>query len=458
MSRNSHKYDAWINAGFYSALQKISVVIFGVLSTMLLAHKGLKVTQMGVWSLFLVMTGLVEMIRHGLIRNSFIKYLSGNETESKDIILASALIMNIAITILIAFLLIIFNSFISHKLHAPELISMVKIFVVCFFLLIPFLHFEWIMIAESNFKGIFFSYLMRQGVTLLLLVIWMLLKMDVTLNLLVVFLLIGIITGSITAASFCKNYFSSPFVFSKEWINKLWQFGKNSFGTGISNLFFRNADQFLVSNLISPAAASLKAVALQGISLRIFNMCDIPSQVIGDILFPKSANLSVDDHTTIRYYYEKSVGITLAIILPIVIGIVLFSKWIVLILAGANYLQTIPYLRLLMIATIFLAFLKQFGTITDGTGLPHINFYMLTVIAVVNIASCYYFIAQYGLMGAAYGLLVTHCIAFCLTQYILFKLYGIRFYNCIVLAFTFYPEMFHILKSKVLNYGSNKNN
>lgn len=454
MSSRSHKYDAWINAGFYSALQKISVVFFGVVSTMLLAHKGLQVTQMGVWSLFLVMTGLVEMIRHGLIRNSFIKYLSGNENESNDLILASALIMNIAITILISFLLIILNSFISHKLHAPDLIPMINIFVVCFFLLVPFLHFEWIMIAESNFKGIFFSYLMRQGVTLLLLVIWMLFKLNVTLNLLVFFLLIGIITGSITAATFCKKYFKSPFVFSKEWIIRLWQFGKNSFGTGISNLIFRNSDQFLVSNLITPAAASLKAVALQGISLRIFNMCDIPSQVIGDILFPKSANLSVDDHSTIRYYYEKSVGITLAIILPIVIGIVIFSKWIILILAGVNYLHAIPYLRVLMIITIFLAFLKQFGTITDGTGLPHINFYMLTVIAAVNIFSCYYFISHYGLMGAAYGLIITHLIAFGLTQYILYKLYGIRFYNCIVLAFKFYPEILHILKVKLLNYGN----
>ncbi|MBC7421963.1 MAG: hypothetical protein H7334_00755, partial [Ferruginibacter sp.] len=62
-------------AGVFNGMQKLSIPIFGVISTMILAHIGLTKIDMGVWSLFLVITSFVEIIRQSLVKTSLIKYL-----------------------------------------------------------------------------------------------------------------------------------------------------------------------------------------------------------------------------------------------------------------------------------------------------------------------------------------------------------------------------------------------
>jgi O-antigen/teichoic acid export membrane protein len=443
------KYHQWIRSGMYGGLQKVSVMLFGVFSTMLLAHKAITPQQMGVWSLFLVITSFVEIFRHGLVKNSLIKYLNSGKADERGLILSSAVWLNICITFLTGLLLVVSAEFFSRFIKAPQLAAMIYIFSAGLLFLIPFSHFEWIMIARLNFRGIFLAYLIRQGVTLLLLAGFVIFKQPVTLNLLVIFFCTGIACGAVAGTLLNRDAVSFKLRYSPEWIKRLWHFGKYAFGTGLSNLVFRSSDQFMVSNLLSPATVALKAVALQGISVRIFNLTDMPSQVIGDILFPKSAALASHETGRIKYYYERSVGATLSIILPAILFILAFPKLIILALAGPQYMEAVPYLRLLVISSIFLAFLKQFGTITDGTGHPKINFMMTTGIALINLVFCYFLIRRYGLMGAAYGLLCTHIIAFAVSQFILTRLYQVKFLNSFKYAFGFYPELFKIIRKKL---------
>jgi O-antigen/teichoic acid export membrane protein len=120
--------------------------------------------------------------------------------------------------------------------------------------------------------------------------------------------------------------------------------------------------------------------------------------------------------------------------------VILFPEVLIRFLAGEQYLGAVPYLRILMVISIFLCFLKQFGTIIDSTGNPKINFRFTTFIAVINIISCYFCIKAFGFIGAAYGLIITHVIAFCISQYILQKLYQVQFFNSFRYAFHFYFE------------------
>ena len=261
----------------------------------------------------------------------------------------------------------------------------------------------------------------------------------------VIFYDAGIFGGSFDGYIFNRTLVNFRFIISGEWIKKLWKFGQYAFGTGLSNLIFRSTDTFMVSNILS----NTSIVAQQGIALRVFNMADIPSQLIGDILFPKSAGLKPDDKERIKYFYEKSVGATLAIILPAVLFVIIFPQVLVLILAGPKYLGAVPYLRLLMLVSIFLCFLKQFGTIIDSTGNPRTNFIFTTCLAILNIGLCYFFIKRFGLVGAAYGLLCTHAIAFVVSQTILYRLYQVKFFNSFKYAFGFYPEIGKMLQKKI---------
>lgn len=440
-----NKYKSWINSGIYSGLQKFVILFFGIASTMLLAHKGINPVELGIWSLFLIITSFVEIIRHGLVKNSLIKFLNSSDKNSNNEILSSAFLLNLLITGIISLVLLLTIGQLSVLLNAPALVEMIYLFQIGLVFLIPFSHYEWIMIARSNFKGIFLSYLVRQGITLSLILFFIIFKINITLNLLVVFFVSGIFAGSLVNIILNRFTIKTAPKLSLNWIKQLFNYGKYSFGTGISNMIFRNSDQFLLSSIILPPPFALFTVALYGISIRIFNLADMPSQVIGDIVFSRSTSIESKDKIQIKSYYEKSVGAILVFIIPAIIIIELFTKKIILIIAGSEYISAEYFLKTIILSSFFLAFIKQFGTLLDSQGTPKLNFIFTTIIAIVNIITGYVFISHFGLIGAAISFSITIFITFLIVLGILFKFYKISFFNCIKNTIFYYQEIFYSL-------------
>jgi lipopolysaccharide exporter len=439
------KYGYWLNAGLYSSLQKASVLAFGIISTVLLTRflGGGDRHQMGIWSLFLTIAGLIEVVRHGLIKNAVIKYINSSSRDEHTHILSAALWLNIVITSIIGVSLLGCAHLLSKALNAPDLESVLYIFSIGLLALIPFSHFEWVQNANSEFKGVFYAYFARQIFALVLIVVSIFFK-SLSLNLLVLYYSLGIVVGAFVSYRFARKMLSGKFVINRAWVSKVWHFGKYVFGTNVSSAIFRSTDQFCVSYFLLPSV-----VALQSISLRVTNLTDIPSQVLGDILFPKSAQ-SVNDGNQgrIKFLYEKSVGAVLAFVLPTTVFILLFPKFILILLAGRGYAQAAPYLRVVILAGLFMPFLKQFGTIMDSTGKPGINFLIMALVAILHLCNCYFFIKNQFLIGAGIALIITQFIAFVITQNLLRKYYRINFLNCFKYAFDFYPEILQLLQNR----------
>ena len=237
MKTNSEKkYSSWLHLGFYGGLQRATVVVFGMLSTMILAHKAIEPSDMGVWSLFLIIAAFVEIIRHGLVKNSVIKYFNSAE-EDKALVFSSALVLNIIITSALALLLMAGAPFIVAYLKAPKLESMLYWYGLALLFLIPFSQFEWLMLARLHFKQLFWTYVVRQSVILFLQLAFVLGNITVTLDMLVLFYAAGIFAGSVSAYFFNRSGLDLRFSVSGKWLRRLWNFGKYSFGTGVSNLF-----------------------------------------------------------------------------------------------------------------------------------------------------------------------------------------------------------------------------
>jgi O-antigen/teichoic acid export membrane protein len=230
----------------------------------------------------------------------------------------------------------------------------------------------------------------------------------------------------------------------KEWLLRLWHFGKFVFGTNISSSVFRNTDQFIISSYLSTSA-----VALYGVCLRISNLVDVPSQVLGDILFPKTAKMMEDGNLWgVKYYYEKAVGSILAIAVPASLTILFLPKLVITIIAGHNYLEAVPILQVTIFYGLFLPFIKQFGTIMDSIGAPKTNFIVITITAVCNIFICMFFTKKMGLMGAAYGTMTSYGICFIITQSILYRKLKVNLLNVGKYMLEFYPEMLTVVKQR----------
>jgi O-antigen/teichoic acid export membrane protein len=440
------KYTTWLHSGFFGILQKISVPVSSILITMILAHKAISPQAMGVWALFMSITAVIELIRQGLVKTSLIKFINHSTNEEHKYVLSAALFLNATITVITALVLFFFARYFAILLKAPELENMLYILQAGMLIMIPFSHFEWLMYGKTQMKGLFWAYLFRQGITLLGVALIVLFTGKISLNMLVVIYNAAMLAGTVVLYKHVRPFLTHTFALSSEWVFRLLHFGKYVFGSGLSTLVFRSADQFMISPLLGSTAIT----ASQNVSVRVINLADIPSQVLGDILFPKSARKENSGRKeTIKYFYEKTVGATLCIIMPVLLAFVIFPKLIILILAGPQYLDAIPYLRLIAVTGIFLAFLKQFGVIMDSTGKPNINLAAITVLAAVHVVFCYVFISHFGLLGAAYALLCSHVTGFIITQILLYRYFGISFLNCFNYAFKFYPEFANIIFEKL---------
>jgi lipopolysaccharide exporter len=441
---SKQKYGYWLHSGSYSLLQKLSVMLFGIASFFVLTRV-LSTDHMGVWAHFLALTANIELIRHSIVKNAFVKYLNTHGGESGSEIITAALVLNIVVTAVVALLIFLLMPALSSFLKAPELTKEMNIFLLGLLFLIPFSHFEWIQISQGEFKGIFLGYLVRQGGWFLMMVIHLLYFGTVTLPIMALYYDLGILCGGVVSYFYARKFLSRKIIFIRSWFTRLWKFGRIIFGSSLSTMVFRNIDQMMVSNIVS-----LTAVALYNVSLRIINLLDLPSQIIGDIMFPKSSQVDAKANPErLKMMYEKSVGAVLSVIIPCGILIFIFPKLFLLILAGKKYLGAVFIIRLMLINGIFMAFIKQFATIMDSSGKAKINLSIITTMAFLSIILCYVFTKWLGLPGAVVGIIVTHSIGFCLSQYYLNKHYKIQFWNAFGYAVEFYPEMFRIFKHRL---------
>jgi O-antigen/teichoic acid export membrane protein len=440
------KYNNWIHAGFFSGLQKLSVPLSSLFVTMILAHKVLNKQEMGVWAIFMSITAVIELIRQGLVKTAMIKFINHSVAEHHRFVLGAAFFLNATITVFTALVMYILTPYFSHILNAPQLEQMLYLLQVGMLLMIPFSHFEWLMYSKVLFKGLFWTYFFRQGLTLGLVCILFVLNKKISLNTLVVIYNLGLFVGALVSYRYVKTFLINSFVFSKIWIVNLFHFGKYVFASGLSTLVFRSADQMM----LSPILGSTNFNASQNIAMRFINLSDLPSQTLGDILFPKSAQSDNSRNPQkIKYYYEKTVGASLCVVLPLVLFVLIFPKIIIYALAGPQYYDAIPYLRLISLTSLSLAFLKQYGVIMDSTGRPLINFITISIIAIVHVLLLYYFLTTFHFLGAGYALLLSHLIGFIITQSLLYKLFKINFLNAFKYAFKFYPEFFKIILEKL---------
>ena len=149
-------------------------------------------------------------------------------------------------------------------------------------------------------------------------------------------------------------------------------------------------------------------------------------------------------HTLIeqKQMYEKSVGAIMGLILPIIIIVLLFAKWIIIIVAGKQYIEAANILRIAILMTLFIPFNRQFGTTMDAIGQPKINFMFTNIGAVFNFILNYLLIKSHGIYGALTATIATHFLLFCIEQYYLWVKVKISFKSIFISSIILYKDLF----------------
>jgi O-antigen/teichoic acid export membrane protein len=430
-------------------LNRFSLILFGLAAYVLLARKVFPTAaEMGIWALFTSIIALIETIKQGLLRNPMIKFMSEPEyVNNRNRIQSASLLMNIFFSLLVVLFLAFGGAALVKWLNSPGLYALIPWGILLIILLIPFNHCEVLLQAHFRFQQIFYGYFLRQAVFLSGM-IWLLVFDRSALSLvnLVRLQILGLVCGTILLIYQARSYFYRGFEVEKKTLWRIFHFGKYIFGTNVFSAFGRSADQFITAGLISP-----EVVAYYNVVSRINNLMDLPSMAVADVLFPKNVEaMASSGEEKVRYYFERTVGSILCVLVPASLLIFLLPRFFVGLIAGSRYYAAIPILQTVILFSFLRPFSYQFGATMDAIGRPAVNFRINLVGMCLNYGCMYAGLKIYGWMGAAYGAVVSAILVFFLMYIILRQTIGIRLGETFRYAGRSYREMFTALRKLLI--------
>jgi O-antigen/teichoic acid export membrane protein len=211
--------------------------------------------------------------------------------------------------------------------------------------------------ANFQYKGVFASGLVRAAILFLFLLINYIFRFTTDLLVLVHVQVVCVIAAISISYFYVRKYLTYSYVFKWEWVWKIFHYGKFSFATTLSSQLSGTLDQWMLSGIINPVAS-----AAFNIAVRITNLVDIPTNAIATIVFPQSAKrIETEGKDAVKYLYEKSVGTILAIVLPALLFLYVFNSYIIAILAGDKYEDSVPILNITLLYCILAPFGRQTG-------------------------------------------------------------------------------------------------
>ncbi|MFT4739249.1 MAG: lipopolysaccharide exporter [Sediminicola sp.] len=434
----------WISAGKFALLERMSVLIFGI-GTFVLLVRTLSTESYGAWMLFISLATLLETARNGFFKNPLIRFSNISPPEDVKQLEGSSLLMNLLFSVALAIVLALIASPLANAWQSPSLIPLIYIFIPTSFILAFFFHFDYVQRANAQFYGPFLAYFFKNGSLFIAVAIHFIWRIDLDIILLAYYYggsaLFGTIVSYLTAR---KVYQFSLSAKKAVWL-QLFSYGKYTLGTNLSAVLLRNIDIWMIGWYINPAS-----VAIYNVAIRVANLFEVPSMALASVLFPEAVKRAEKEGTNaIKQLYEKSVAVILIFSVPFVVGVLLFSEEIVVLIAGEAYIESAIILNITMLYGLLVPFNKQMGVVLDAVGKAKTNMIFVLRNAIINVILNSIFIPIWGITGAAFATLSTMLIVLFINQIYLKKNFQIELKGLFINYVGYHKKLILLLKSRL---------
>ena len=112
-----------------------------------------------------------------------------------------------------------------------------------------------------------------------------------------------------------------------------------------------------------------------------------------------------------REFLRSSMRFCFLILLPGVLLIALFPGFFINLFFGAEYLEAVPALRILIFSSFFIGLYKVFASVLQGLGRPYDAAWIFLVVLMCNVLLNCLLIPAYGMMGASLANLMSGILA-----------------------------------------------
>ncbi len=375
----------WI--GGYRAATRI----FSIFRTALLARL-LTPSQFGVYGIAVLILSLLEIVTETGI-NTVLIQKKGNINEFID----TAWVVSILRGTVIALLLIVAAPIIASFFHSPEAQNLLYLTA-----LVPFFR-GFINPALVNFqRDLRFKTEFFLRTTLFVI--------DSS-----VAIILTILTGSpysliwgLIAGVICELIFSHivikprpRLVFHSEKIRYVLSRGKWMTFTGLMDYLYQNGDNIVVGRLLGTGPLGFYQASYQYATAPVTEVSNILSRVA----FPVFVKIN-NDKKRLHTAFLKMIATISLVVVPFGILLMIFSRQIILILLGPNWIEAAPLLAVLalvgivrsIVLSVYALFLAQekqeLVTVVSMTG------------AITMLVTIPFFISIFGLIGACYASLI----------------------------------------------------
>lgn len=183
---------------------------------------------------------------------------------------------------------------------------------------------------------------------------------------------------------------------------ELFGFGRWILGSSILVFIGKHIDDIFVGRVLSAMALGFYQMAY-----RISNMLETEiTQVISSVAFPAYAKIQ-DKQTRLQKAYFRIMRLTIAISLPITVGMVLLAPEFSQIFLSEKWMPMVTAMQLLAVAGLIKSIVSTGSPLFIGSGYPNYEFYMQLIRGLTIIIIIYPLIIYMGISGAAIGVILS---------------------------------------------------
>lgn len=369
----SKSFISLIGNGISAAL---GVLSFAILARMLPDDKH----DFGVWILFLSVYGVFDTLRVGMILNAMVRNVSqAGSVERENEIVGSSLRLSVILTVLFILLigLAYAGFFITSSLLAY--LYLFKWLALMALLTLPHNFSTWYLNAHLRIMPMSLIRIINQALFIALAI--PMYRMHTALE-------------SIFGAYALAQLFTSVFCIIKGWsgmsiitkatrvgVKEIFDFGKYSMGTLIGSNFLKNSDTWLISRFIDAVA-----VAVYSVPTKVVEIIELPVRSFAVTNLPLLSKLHGENKPELlKKEFERKTGFIFIMLLPVSVMCFILAPFIVTVLGGEAYSDSVILLRLFTLYTALTPLDKMTGVMLDIINKPQMNFVKVIVMLVVNV-------------------------------------------------------------------------
>lgn len=451
MKINQKLLDLLKSNNFHSLSTNVIAAIFGFLSILILARRMPSQEEFGVWMIYLTASGFIEMFRFSFCKLGIVRFLAGAEEKDKKHYIGSNWIIGLLLTI---FILVIF--FLIRILFNNVVIESDFHLFILWYPLLAVVNLSYnnalsILQAEMRFKDMLILKTINIVSFFVFVLVYALSTKPYVETIILGQIFVNLIV-SLIAIIYGWDGVRYVFKYKIEKVKELLNFGFYSVGSIISTNLLKSSDTFLIA--LSPLGA--EAVAIYSIPLKLIEIIEIPLRSFTATSYPQMSKESIRNRLdNVKALFYKYSGLLTILIIPLLIIIFVFAENLVVLVGGAEYIESANILRVFAIYGLFLPIDRYTGVTLDSINQPKLNMIKVLIMVIVNIVGDIIVLSIWqSLLPVAVVTILTVNVGMILGFFFLKKHIDIRFLHILKSGWNYTSA--YINKTKILlNNSSN---